>query len=201
MDPELMAFDDLPADARALLDAAEHDEIALRAGAEQRIDEIRARADRAVVEIQTRVEEEVRVRQQRLYRELKPLQDRYAKEGKLDEALAIRERFRNLRGGLFQAQANPGNLAGYQPATPGSSVLFDVTGSAEGGVWGSDVYTADSMLAAAAVHAGVLNPGQRGLVRVTFVDTLNVAFVGSERSGVRSHDYGHYPTGYRVDRA
>jgi hypothetical protein len=201
MDPELLSLDDLPADARALLDAADQDETALRAHAEEQIDQIRARADRAVADLQGKVDEDVRARRQRLYRELKPLQDKYAKDGKLDEALAIRERLRGLRGKLLQAQADPGNLTAFQNEAVGSSRLFDVTGSADGIVWGTDVYTGDSRLAAVAVHAGVLYDGERGLVRVTFVDTLNVAFIGSERNGVWSQSYGPWPVGYRVERA
>jgi hypothetical protein len=201
MDPELLSLDDLPADARALLDDADHDEIALRAHAEEQIEDIRARADRAVADIQGKVDEDVRARRQRLFRELKPLQDKYAREGKLDEALAIRERLRGLRGSLLQAQADPGSLATFQNEPLGSTRLFDVTGTTVGIAWGTDVYTSDSTLAAVAVHTGALNDGERGLVRVTFVDTLNVAFVGSERNGVWSQSYGPWPVGYRVERA
>ncbi len=201
MDPDLLSLDDLPADARDLIDAAEGDEIAVRDRAERQSDEIRARADRAVGELQARADEEVRARQQRLLAELKPLQDRYAREGKLDEALAIRERVRGLKASLLRAEPDPGSLTHLDNPRPGSSLLFDVTGSSDGMVWGSDVYTADSTLAAAAVHAGALLPGERGVIRVTFVDTLNVAFIGSERNGVWSESFGPYPIGYRVGRA
>jgi hypothetical protein len=201
MDPELLCLDDLPAEARDLIDASERDEIAIRDRAERQSDEIRARADRAVAEIQSRADEEVRDRQLTLLRALKPLQDRCAKEGKLDEALAIRERIRGLKANLLHAQPDPGSLAGLMDAQPGTSMLFDVIGSTDGMVWGTDVYTADSTLAAAAVHAGVLRPGERGVVRVTFVDTLNIAFTGSHRNGILSDDYGAWPAGYRLARA
>jgi hypothetical protein len=201
MDPDLLSLDDLPADARALIDAGESDEAALRSRAERRIDEIRARADQAVAEITSRLDEEVRARQQELLAALKPLQDHYAREGKLDEALAIRERVRGLKANLLHAQPDPGSLAFLDDPRPGTSMLFDVTGSADGIVWGSDVYTGDSELATAAVHAGVLRPGERGVVRVTFVDTLNVAFVGSDRNAVQSESFGPWPTGYRIQRA
>jgi hypothetical protein len=201
MDPDLLSLDDLPADARALIDAAERDEITVRDRVERQSDEIRARADRAVSELQARADEEVRARQQRLLAELKPLQDRYAREGKLDEALAIRERVRGLKASLLRAEPDPGSLAHLDQARSGSSLLFDVTGSADGMVWGTDVYTGDSTLASAAVHAGALRPGERGVIRVTFVDTLNVAFVGSERNGIWSESFGPYPVGYRVGRA
>jgi len=147
------------------------------------------------------VEEDVRTRQRSLLEALKPLQDQCAREGKLDEALAILERVRGLKANLLQAQPDPGSLAGMEHPKPGTSQLFDVTGSTDGAVWGTDVYTSDSSLATAAVHAGVLRPGERSVVRVTFVDTLNVAFVGSDRNGVESASWGPYPVGYRVQRA
>jgi hypothetical protein len=201
MDPDLLSLDDLPAEARDLLDTAGREEIALRDRAERQMDEIRARADHAVAEIQSRLDDEVRSRQQALLAALKPLQDRCAREGKLDEALAIRERVRGLKANLLHAQPDPGSLAGLDHVQPGTSLLFDVVGSTDGIVWGSDVYTSDSTLASTAVHAGVLRPGERGVVRVTFVDTLNVAFTGSERNGIWSESYGPWPYGYRIARA
>jgi hypothetical protein len=201
MDPDLLSLDDLPAEARSLLDEAQREEIDLRDRAERQTDEIRARADHAVAEIQLRLEDELRARQQRLLAALKPMQDRCAREGKLDEALAIRERVRALKANLLHAQPDPGSLAGLDQPRPGTSMLFDVVGSTDGIVWGSDVYTNDSTLASVAVHAGVLRNGERGVVRVTFVDTLNVAFTGSERNGIWSESFGAWPIGYRIARA
>jgi hypothetical protein len=201
MDPDLLNLDDLPAEARSLIDAAERDEITIRDRAEREVDRLRARAELAVSEVQSRADDEVRARQQALLQALKPLQDQHARQGKLDEALAIRERIRGLKANLLRAQPDPGSLAGVDQPQPGMSQLFDVTGSSDGMVWGSDVYTGDSTLATAAVHAGVLQPGERGVVRVTFVDTLNVAFVGSERNGILSDSFGPWPVGYRVQRA
>jgi hypothetical protein len=201
MDPDLLALDDLPEEARQAIDEAEREITELRARAGEQTDEIRARAEQAVAEIVDRAEEEVRQRQLGLLRVLRPMQDAAARAGRLDEALAIRDRIRGLRAGLLQAQADPGNLSYAQDARPGTSQLFELTGSSDGIVWGTDVYTGDSTLAAVAVHAGVLGDGERGVVRVTFVDTLNVAFTGSYRNGVRSEDYPSWPVGFRVARA
>jgi hypothetical protein len=200
MDPDLL-LDDLPAEARTLLDEAEREMQELRDQAERQTDEVRARADRAVAEINARADDEVRLRRRELLNRLKPLQDSYAKKGKLDEALAIRDRIRGLKASLLQAQPDPGTLSTLPPQPPGTQVLFDVIGSNGGVVWGSDVYTHDSDLATAAVHAGVLLDGERGIVRVTYTDTLNVAFTGSARNGVWSEDFGPWPVGFRVDRA
>jgi hypothetical protein len=200
MDPDLI-LDDLPAEARTMINETEAELIEVRAAAEQQTDEIRVRADRAIAEVNARTAEEVRRRQRRLLERLRPLQDSYAKKGKLDEALAIRERIRSLKGELLHAAEDPGTLSGLPQQPAGTQLLFNVIGNSDGMVWGSDVYTHDSELSAAAVHAGALRDGERGIVRVTYVDTLNVAFTGSQRNGVWSEAYGPWPAGFRVERA
>jgi hypothetical protein len=201
MDPELLTLDELPREAREAIDAADREMADLRARASRQATEIRARADQAAAELEDRAEEQVRQRQLALFHTLRPIQDRLARDGRLDEALAVRERIRSLRAALLQARPDPGNLAHINDPQVGTSLLFEVTGSTDGVVWGSDVYTGDSALAAAAVHAGALADGERGVVRVTFVDALNVEFVGTERNGVYSQDYGPWPVGFRVARA
>ena len=200
MDPDLQ-LDDLPAEARNLIDEADKEMIAIRAEAEGKSDEIRARADKAVAELQAQAEEQARARQLRLLRELLPLQERAMKEGKLDAALAVRDRIRGLKATLLNALADPGSLSSLGAQPVGASQLFEVTGDTDGTVWGTDVYTHDSDLSTVAVHAGVVQPGERGIVRVTFVDTLNVAFTGTDRNGVESHSYGPWPVGFRIARA
>jgi hypothetical protein len=91
----------------------------------------------------------------------------------------------------------PANLMAFQNQF-GKEMTYTVTGAQPGGqgtgVWGTDVYTLDSNLAAAAVHAGVLQPGQSGVVRVRIVASPP-QFVGSQRNGMGSSGYGHYPQG------
>ena len=81
----------------------------------------------------------------------------------------------------------------------GQSFYFQATGANNGRLWGTDVYTSDSDLAVASVHAGVLRPGESGVVRVTIVPPLPV-FQGSTRNGVTSSAFGPYPGAYRVAR-
>jgi hypothetical protein len=94
---------------------------------------------------------------------------------------------------------DPGHLGMYQ-AQVGRTLAFRVTGGQPGvgGVWGTDVYTLDSALALAAVHAGALRPGQTGVVRVTLVGPV-AGFHASIRNGVSSGAYGAYG-GYRFVR-
>src|SRR5205823_4787332 len=59
------------------------------------------------------------------------------------------------------ARPDPGDLRGWEGAV-GSEPLFRVTGRTDGSIYGTDVYTSDSKLATAAVHAGVLRAGETG---------------------------------------
>src|SRR5262249_25478939 len=66
-------------------------------------------------------------------------------------------------------QPGPANLAAIGGQV-GQKFAFRVTGAAAGGnLWGTDIYTTDSSLAMAAVHAGVLKVGQTGIVRVQII--------------------------------
>ena len=70
----------------------------------------------------------------------------------------------------------------------GQSFFFQVTGKTEGPLWGTDVYTSDSSLEKACVHAGLLQPGESGVVKVTMVPPVPV-FTGSTRNGVTSNPW------------
>jgi hypothetical protein len=82
----------------------------------------------------------------------------------------------------------------------GKIFTFKVTGNASGGtLWGTDVYTLDSSLAAAAVHAGVVKHGEVGVLRIKIVESPD-SFAGSTRNGITSYPYPRYPAAYRVIR-
>ena len=91
------------------------------------------------------------------------------------------------------AQPDPGSLTAYANQA-GTKLAFSVTGRLDGSVWGTNVYTLDSALATAAVHAGILKPGQTGLVRVQIVASPPV-FTGSALNGVNSGNWGMFPGG------
>lgn len=93
-----------------------------------------------------------------------------------------------------RAQPDPGHLHGYQ-AQAGKTFTFQVTGAATGSVWGTDVYTLDSALAVAAVHAGVVGIGKTATVKVRILPPRN-GFAASNRNGVVTHPYGIYPGAY-----
>jgi hypothetical protein len=82
---------------------------------------------------------------------------------------------------------------------PGSSFIVQVVGSAAGTVWGSGAYTDDSSIAAAAVHAGLLKPGEVGFVRVT-VEGGRDSYEGTERNGIKTNPYGKFDGTFRLGR-
>ena len=101
-----------------------------------------------------------------------------------------------LRKGLLAADA-PANMLGLCEL-PGQSYYFKVRGDLAGSVWGTDVYTGDSALAAVAVHAGLVKPDETRVVKVTVVQPLQ-RYAGTTRHGVSSQDYGPYGTAFRVE--
>ncbi len=62
-------------------------------------------------------------------------------------------------------------------------------GGTPGPVWGTDVYTDDSSVCTAAVHAGRLTRAGGGSVRIQ-IGPAKESFAGSHRHGVTSADYG-----------
>jgi hypothetical protein len=94
------------------------------------------------------------------------------------------------------AEPAPQSLLPLQ-AQIGKTFSFTVTGANNGGVWGTDVYTLDSYLPSAAVHAGVLKVGQTGVVKVKIVASPP-AFTGSTRNGVTSGAYMQFQGAYQI---
>lgn len=81
----------------------------------------------------------------------------------------------------------------------GTSFVVQVVGVASGSVWGSGTYTDDSSIAAASVHAGLLKPGEMGMIRVT-TTTGQAAYVASEQNGIKSQAYGPFEGSFRLER-
>lgn len=99
---------------------------------------------------------------------------------------------------LLAAPDGPATLAAFNNQF-GKELAFSVVGydgvaQPQPTLWGSGPYTLDSNLGAAAVHAGVVPPGQKGVVRVRVVASPP-QFVGTAANGVTSQNYGVYPLG------
>jgi hypothetical protein len=67
-----------------------------------------------------------------------------------------------------------------------------------GTTWGTDVYTDDSAVCAAILHSGAI-PQSGGKAMITFVPG-QLAYIGSERNGVKSEDYAKWERSFFVQK-
>ena len=70
-------------------------------------------------------------------------------------------------------------------------------GGKEGNVWGTDIYTADSSICNAAVHAGKLTMDSGGSVTIELRPGES-SYKGTTRNGIRTNDYGTYGRSFVV---
>jgi hypothetical protein len=112
---------------------------------------------------------------------------------------------RSLKSGSFEPEIDvsklpiaPPNML-QQANLVGKTFMYRCTGANNGGIYGTDVYTADSHVATAAVHAGILKPGETGMIKVTIVDSPP-AYNASTRNGVTSFAYGAYQGAYKFSK-
>jgi hypothetical protein len=198
--------DDLPPDAREVLDKIGHklseiqeslrslrDEIQTKA--EEKIANIRKKADEEVEALTAEAEKKIHSQVKKAHTALKNLLGTYAKDEKWDEALAIRAQLKQLELQEARAELAPDTMTGHTQEV-GKSFTFKVTGTTRGAIWGTDVYTADSTLATAAVHAGKVRDGETKVLKVTMVKG-QAHFKGSTRQGVTSDDFDAYPAAFK----
>lgn len=95
-----------------------------------------------------------------------------------------------------EAVDNPGTLVNYGEKID-ETFVFKVTGKAGGDVWGTGPYSTGSDLAAVAVHAGILEEGASGKVKVTIVKAPE-SFKASKANGVESHELEESSPGFTI---
>ena len=87
-----------------------------------------------------------------------------------------------------------------QALTGDPGTLVDVTcpaGCASASVWGSDIYSDDSSVCAAAIHAGVIGDAEGGVVQVTITGGQG-SYAASVRNGVTSQPWGAWSRSFTV---
>lgn len=149
-------------------------------------------------EVRTQAARKIIALKKETLKDLVELQNHYVKSGQLGEALAVADLIRTMAMPPVVPQANPGNLTNFRGQT-GKVLYFRVTGATTGSVWGAGVYTDDSSLAAAAVHAGAVQNGQTAIVKVTILPG-QANYQAGTRNGVTTFSYGTYPGSYRVEK-
>jgi hypothetical protein len=107
-----------------------------------------------------------------------------------------------LAGGCVEGEvASKETSASGRLCTAGAEHSFHCPPTATAGatVWGTDVYTVDSSVCVAAVHAGKI-PASGGRVTITMRPGLK-SYAASTRHGVTSEAWGAWPCSFEVDRA
>ncbi len=94
---------------------------------------------------------------------------------------------------------DPGSLSGYQQQV-GKTFYFRlasaIANNRNTNVWGTEIYTLDSSLSRAAIHAGLLKPGETKVIGVTIMGPQQ-SFVGSVQNGITSSNYAAFPGGFK----
>ena len=127
---------------------------------------------------------------------LRDLKSDAERAAKLDDALVLRDAIAATIAARLGAMPDPSNLTelrGHFDRT----LYFQVTGRAYGSIWGTDTYTDDTNLGTAAVHAGLLKPGQTGVVQVTILPGQSSYSAGT-RNGIAANAYGPWQGSYRM---
>jgi beta-lactamase regulating signal transducer with metallopeptidase domain len=182
-DPPVAQVPGLPDRARSLTAGYENDAARLRGEADRKIAEKR----------------------EKLLQSLQDMLDEYMRQGLTNEAQAVREQIRLLKEGALPGatciKADDSTTMTNYRSRVGQSFCFQVVGATSGYLWGTDLYTDDSAIATAAVHAGVLQAGESGIVKVSMLPG-QATYQGSARHGIQSNDWknsGIYSS-YTIER-
>lgn len=156
------------------------------------------RYENDVDDLQEELESKLSARRKRLFDELAAERNRLLEAKRFDEALEAHQAMRKIEELLLGALDDPGNLAAFGRRI-GRMFHFRVVGAVGEGVYGTDVYGLDSPLSAAAVHAGVLSEGEKGIVRVK-IRVPDGPSHASARHGVTSLALDRAVVGFTVER-
>ncbi|MBQ6768665.1 MAG: RICIN domain-containing protein [Prevotella sp.] len=92
----------------------------------------------------------------------------------------------------------PTKLTNYRNKV-GQTYTFKVTGKKNGRIWGgkNNIYTDDSDIATAAVHAGILKSGKSGTIKVKILADQG-SYPSITRNGITSIKYGKWKGAYQI---
>ena len=94
----------------------------------------------------------------------------------------------------------PNHMLSYRGQN-GKVYTFKVTGSTNGRIWGGEnnIYTDDSIIATAAVHAGLVKAGQTGTIKVKILPGQS-SYSSIKRNGVTSYKNNGYGGSYQLSK-
>jgi hypothetical protein len=96
----------------------------------------------------------------------------------------------------IQLAAGTSDMQQFSEADIGKIYRITITGTTGGAIWGTDIYTSDTYIPTAAVHAGFITNGQTKEVYIKVVQGLS-EYIGSTRNGVSTSGYGGWGLSYQ----
>jgi TfoX/Sxy family transcriptional regulator of competence genes len=93
----------------------------------------------------------------------------------------------------------PVNLTQFRGQT-GKTLLVKITGTNQGNVWGgvNGIYTDDSNIGKAAVHAGLLKVGEQKVLKVTIVPGQS-SYHGNTQNGITTNNYEQWHGSFKFE--
>jgi hypothetical protein len=162
-----------------------------------------AELEKEVKAIEAKARKEMLEKQEKAIKRLQDLQDTYTKASKKDEAAAVGGLVKQLQSESVvlalgvKVLDDPGILTGFR-GKDNEVFYFRVTGSTDGEVWGGGVYTDDSRLATAAVHAGLVKSGETAIVKVTILPGEG-SYTGSTENEVTSGGWDQWHGSFKLE--
>lgn len=159
--------------------------------------------EKDVKAIEAKARKELLERHEKSLKQLQDLQDSYTKASKKDDATAVSTLINQLKQESIvlalgaKVLDGPDTLVSYRGKND-EVFYFKVTGTTDGEVWGSGIYTDDSKLAAAAVHAGVLKKGETGIIKVTIL-AGQASYDGTTENEVTTAGYGDWEGSFKIE--
>jgi len=96
----------------------------------------------------------------------------------------------------IQLAAGTSDMQQFSEADIGKIYRITITGTTGGAIWGTDIYTSDTYIPTAAVHAGFITNGETKEVYIKVVQGLS-EYIGSTRNGVSTSGYGGWGLSYQ----
>ena len=96
----------------------------------------------------------------------------------------------------IQLASGTSDMQQFSEADIGKIYRITITGTTGGAIWGTDIYTSDTYIPCAAVHAGFIANGETKEVYIKVVQGLN-EYIGSTRNGVSTSGYGGWGLSYQ----
>ena len=92
--------------------------------------------------------------------------------------------------------AGTSDMQQFNEGDIGKIYRITITGTTGGAIWGTDIYTSDTYIPCAAVHAGFIANGETKEVYIKVVQGLS-EYIGSTRNGVSTSGYGGWGLSYQ----